>query len=208
MKLDFCVACGGKNDLNHHHLMPRAVGGSDDDDNLVTLCRKCHGRVHGALWAPVKERVSKEWKVIDARTKELIFKEVQEWLASGKERGSISAIARKFGVHRRTVDRIRDEKPKDLIVIDKIRSDKDVSDNAVKTGFVVNQKLVDAMLPAPPPPKQSAIRVITDMMNEGVSSTQAMALELNFRKIPCKGAFGGQWNSTAVKRLVEAVCHQ
>jgi hypothetical protein len=195
MKLDFCVACGGKDELDQHAIGPQV---------LVTLCRECHGRVRGAG----KARTIKEWKPIGAETKELISNEVKEWIASGKTCGSISAIARKFGVHRRTVDRIRDKKSKDLIVIDKIRSDKDVSDNAVKTGFVVNQKLVDAMLPAPPPPKQSAIKIVTDMMNDGVHSTQAMALELNFRKVPCKGAFGGLWSGPHVKRLIEAASRQ
>jgi hypothetical protein len=41
MKLTFCVACGSTEDLQHHHLVARAKGGSDDDSNLITLCRGC-----------------------------------------------------------------------------------------------------------------------------------------------------------------------
>jgi len=28
--------------LSAHHIVPRAIGGQDDDDNLITLCNKCH----------------------------------------------------------------------------------------------------------------------------------------------------------------------
>lgn len=49
MKLDFCVACDERDPdkLEHHHLVPRSAGGSDDDTNLITLCHVCHGRAHG-----------------------------------------------------------------------------------------------------------------------------------------------------------------
>jgi 5-methylcytosine-specific restriction endonuclease McrA len=52
MRLGFCVACGFRGDeLNHHHIVPTAEGGSDSDDNILTLCRKCHGLVHGVAWS-------------------------------------------------------------------------------------------------------------------------------------------------------------
>ena len=49
MRLDFCVACGERDpaSLEHHHLVPRSAGGSDDDANLMTLCHACHGKMHG-----------------------------------------------------------------------------------------------------------------------------------------------------------------
>jgi HNH endonuclease len=47
MKHTFCVACHGRGVLHHHHLVPKAEGGSDDETNLITLCEACHGRVHG-----------------------------------------------------------------------------------------------------------------------------------------------------------------
>jgi hypothetical protein len=39
MKLPFCVACGTKDDLQHHHLVTRAEGGGDEEANLITLYR-------------------------------------------------------------------------------------------------------------------------------------------------------------------------
>ena len=46
MKLEFCVACGSKDDLQHHHLVTRAKGGSDAEHNRITLCTSCHDKLH------------------------------------------------------------------------------------------------------------------------------------------------------------------
>lgn len=55
MKHDYCVACGNKDNLHQHHLVPKAAGGSDDDSNLIALCGECHGRLHG-------KRLGVHWK--------------------------------------------------------------------------------------------------------------------------------------------------
>jgi 5-methylcytosine-specific restriction endonuclease McrA len=42
---DACRACGGKERLGVHHIIPLAEGGAPlDPANLVTLCRLCHER--------------------------------------------------------------------------------------------------------------------------------------------------------------------
>jgi hypothetical protein len=41
VRLDFCVARGRKDGLNQ----------SDDETNLITLCRECHGEFHGVEWS-------------------------------------------------------------------------------------------------------------------------------------------------------------
>lgn len=46
MRLAFCAACGSTKDLEHHHLIIRAEGGSDDERNLITLCSPCHFKLH------------------------------------------------------------------------------------------------------------------------------------------------------------------
>lgn len=39
----FCAACDiPTNQPEVHHIKPQRCGGSDDDDNLVTICRTCH----------------------------------------------------------------------------------------------------------------------------------------------------------------------
>jgi 5-methylcytosine-specific restriction endonuclease McrA len=29
-----------------HHIIPRGVGGTDDLENLIPLCYRCHGKIH------------------------------------------------------------------------------------------------------------------------------------------------------------------
>ena len=38
-----CQLCGKTGDLIIHHKIPVKMGGKDDIDNLITLCRICHG---------------------------------------------------------------------------------------------------------------------------------------------------------------------
>lgn len=41
-----CYICKSSKDITLHHLLPRAFGGGTEIDNLVPLCKKCHGNVH------------------------------------------------------------------------------------------------------------------------------------------------------------------
>ena len=40
-----CFICRGTQDLSTHHVIPREVGGTDDNRNLMSLCRPCHDLV-------------------------------------------------------------------------------------------------------------------------------------------------------------------
>jgi hypothetical protein len=48
-----CQSCGavggakGDTELHAHHITPRSQGGSDQPENLTTLCQACHSQVHG-----------------------------------------------------------------------------------------------------------------------------------------------------------------
>jgi len=52
---DHCWACGYDDNLNICHIKPKMLGGDENPDNLVILCRDCHneaptsGGVHGML---------------------------------------------------------------------------------------------------------------------------------------------------------------
>jgi HNH endonuclease len=46
VRLTFCAACGSGKDLQHHRLVTRAKGGSEDERNLITLCGGCHLKLH------------------------------------------------------------------------------------------------------------------------------------------------------------------
>ena len=72
---DHCVACGTTDNLNQHHLVPRSLGGSDDDSNLLTLCGPCHAKVH---------QVRADW-----RNSELTKKALKAKKARGERMGKI-----------------------------------------------------------------------------------------------------------------------
>jgi hypothetical protein len=42
-----CQECSYYKHLEVHHIIPKSKGGSDDPENLVTLCQRCHDRKHG-----------------------------------------------------------------------------------------------------------------------------------------------------------------
>lgn len=40
-----CAFCGSKDRLEEHHMIPLAMGGTNDNRNLVFLCSECHKQV-------------------------------------------------------------------------------------------------------------------------------------------------------------------
>ena len=51
-----CALCDDVRGLQIHHAMPRSVGGSDDEMNLVSLCWRCHAEAHGT-WVAERHAV-------------------------------------------------------------------------------------------------------------------------------------------------------
>ena len=43
-----CRVCG-KGGAEHHHVIPKSLGGRDTDDNVALLCALCHRYRHDAL---------------------------------------------------------------------------------------------------------------------------------------------------------------
>lgn len=41
-----CRECGSKDNLHVHHIIERCNGGTNDTDNLITLCKDCHKQRH------------------------------------------------------------------------------------------------------------------------------------------------------------------
>ena len=41
-----CEFCGDPRGLEVHHSIPLSLGGSDEEDNLIVCCAKCHGILH------------------------------------------------------------------------------------------------------------------------------------------------------------------
>jgi 5-methylcytosine-specific restriction endonuclease McrA len=50
-----CILCGATRNLEVHHIVPRAEGGSNDLANLVTLCTACHDTTHDRPQGPLKD---------------------------------------------------------------------------------------------------------------------------------------------------------
>ena len=114
MKLEFCVACGSKDDLKHRHLVTKAKGGSDAEPNRITLCTGCYDKLHEQRYGANKH--SKRIKTAFAarrargasigRPKALMpdqRKKALQRLESGESR---AAVARSYGVSKATVYRM------------------------------------------------------------------------------------------------------
>lgn len=43
-----CINCGDTKNIQYHHIVPLALGGTNKTSNIVPLCRNCHQAAHGA----------------------------------------------------------------------------------------------------------------------------------------------------------------
>ncbi|MHC1685819.1 MAG: HNH endonuclease [Clostridiaceae bacterium] len=68
-----CFICENKMDLDIHHIIPQRLGGAHKEDNLITLCRKCHRYVEtgNESYATYKclENAKKYYGIIDLNSK-------------------------------------------------------------------------------------------------------------------------------------------
>lgn len=44
-----CRGCNSDYDITPHHIFPRSSGRNHHPNNLITLCFKCHRRIHNGL---------------------------------------------------------------------------------------------------------------------------------------------------------------
>ena len=47
-----CAVCENNDYLEFHHLISKKKGGSDDIDNIILLCARCHATIHGRTFDP------------------------------------------------------------------------------------------------------------------------------------------------------------
>lgn len=59
-----CLGCGQGEKLEIHHIIPLKYGGSDDPDNILTLCKKCHENSEPKVSYPEIERLYPKIKSI------------------------------------------------------------------------------------------------------------------------------------------------
>ena len=41
-----CSRCGSDDRLIVHHVIPLSMNGNNDLSNLITICNKCHAKIH------------------------------------------------------------------------------------------------------------------------------------------------------------------
>lgn len=51
-----CVLCGSHDDLTLDHIIPVTAGGTNDPDNLQTMCRPCNSRKGVTQWPSSEDR--------------------------------------------------------------------------------------------------------------------------------------------------------
>jgi HNH endonuclease/Helix-turn-helix domain len=114
VKFWICVACASKDDLQHHHLVPRAEGGSDDVSNLITLCGKCYPKLHerqtNGAYNHGKLVVAGQQAAMAAGVKfgrkpKLLEHQLEEARARHKAGEGLRSIARFFNVDHSTISR-------------------------------------------------------------------------------------------------------
>ena len=58
IKPHICAACGSIENLELHHIIPLAAGGTNDNFNLIYLCFDCHRELHREIYKKVVFRNS------------------------------------------------------------------------------------------------------------------------------------------------------
>lgn len=56
-----CALCDSTDGLQVHHAIKRSEGGSDFEENLITLCWRCHAVAHGMRFPEYPEHINEEW---------------------------------------------------------------------------------------------------------------------------------------------------
>lgn len=53
-----CATCGSRKDIELHHIIPIAAGGTNDYFNLVSLCHDCHMKLHHKIYDAINWEIS------------------------------------------------------------------------------------------------------------------------------------------------------
>jgi len=70
-----CRTCGIR--LEVHHVVPLSKGGTNDPDNLITLCSKCHRAIHQAQKFEGKKPIT----VMVRRRVDPLYERTKRWVS-------------------------------------------------------------------------------------------------------------------------------
>lgn len=87
---DKCKICGSIDILNVHHISPKSLGGSNESENLITLCKSCHLFMHCN-----PKLIMLEKEMHSRKTKEGLQKAIINGKKIGRPIGTIDKIQRK-----------------------------------------------------------------------------------------------------------------
>jgi len=73
-----CQYCGSNTNLQAHHIVPRAKGGTNIVKNGVTLCKKCHGDLHNGNWVLNKKPKMFKYSTYLQQGKWYLFNELKK----------------------------------------------------------------------------------------------------------------------------------
>jgi hypothetical protein len=77
-KCKFCNGKSGDFRLEAHHIISKVDGGKDDFDNLITLCKDCHVKVHKGEIDLKGKRFSKSFNVFESTQRLQVLKLIKE----------------------------------------------------------------------------------------------------------------------------------
>ena len=58
-----CAFCAGQIE-HYHHLLPKSRGGSDTPENLVGVCKSCHGKIHTGVLETAQAGLKKKYAAL------------------------------------------------------------------------------------------------------------------------------------------------
>jgi len=94
-----CKICGTGGKVEVHHIIPKSIGGTEDETNLITLCKDCH--VHMPKKINTKTKIND--LIIQNSTKNAIKPRQQRFIEEYiKSLGHISDSCKEIGIDRDT----------------------------------------------------------------------------------------------------------
>ena len=73
-----CQYCGGKEELQAHHIFPRIKGGTNTPKNGITLCSGCHDSLHAGEWNLKKQPADFKYPMRFMQGKRYIYNLLEE----------------------------------------------------------------------------------------------------------------------------------